>query len=95
MLDKAHKTLDKLSTLVHGLDAIEGIATQTLGKGAHEAFEALKIIAVIIDTLRSGFDGHLTEAAVKEEILSLSKTILDHDAAANQALHDKFDTKKR
>jgi hypothetical protein len=90
-LDKAHDALDKLSSAIHAIDAIEQIAKQTLGNEAKDAFEAVHIIAVIIDTVRAGFDGKLTVADVKAEIISLHKTISDNDAAADKALDEKFD----
>jgi hypothetical protein len=91
MVDKAHEALNKLGTIVHGLDAIEGIAKLVLGNPAQDAFEALHVIAVIVDTVRAGFHDKLTAEAVEKEITSLRITITGNDAAADQALNDKFD----
>jgi len=93
-LEKAHGALDKLGSAIHALDSIEQIAKQILGDEASDAFEAVHIIAVIIDTVRAGFEDKLTVGHVEEEIQSLRKTIVSNDAAADQALHDKFDTTK-
>ena len=90
-MNEARAIFNKLGTAIDALDAIEGIAKQVLGNKAEDAFEALHIIAVIVDALKSGFKGKLTVEEVQAEIKSLRKTILDNDAAADQALHDKFD----
>jgi hypothetical protein len=90
-LEKAHSALDKLGSAIHAIDAIEQITKQILGEDAEDAIEALHIIAVIIDTVRAGFEDKLTAKNVEDEILSLRRTILNNDTAADQALHDKFD----
>jgi hypothetical protein len=90
-LEKAHNALDKLGSAIHALDAIEAIAKQVGGGPAKEVFEAIHIIAVIVDTVRAGFEDKLTVKNVEDEILSLRKTILDHDIAFDLALHNKFD----
>jgi hypothetical protein len=101
MVDKAHAALDKLSTIVHGLDklstivhgldAIEGVAKHVLGDSTQNAFEALHVIAVIIDTVRAGLHEKLTVEEVQKEIQSLRVTIAGNDATANAALDKKFD----
>ena len=91
MVDQAHSALDKLSNVIHGIDAIEGIAKHVLGDSTQDAFEALHVIAVIIDTVRAGFHEKLTPEMVDKEIASLRATILGNDAAADAALNRKFD----
>jgi hypothetical protein len=91
MIDKAHSAFDKLGSAVHALDAIEQIAQQTLGDGVKDALEAVRIITLIIDTVRAGFDDKLAVKDVENEIKALRKTLLDNDTVADQALHDKFD----
>ena len=88
----AKNMLDKLGTLAHGLEAIEGIAKTTLGDKSKDAFEALHVISVIIDTLRNGLHNNtVTAASVDAGITFLQQALLDNDTAADQALHDKFD----
>jgi len=92
-MSEARAILDKIGTSLDALDAIGSIARQVAGKKGEEAIEALHIIAVIVDTVKEGFKGKLTVGEVQAEIKSLHKTIADDDLAADQALHDKFDTK--
>jgi hypothetical protein len=91
MIGSAQIALDKLSTLAHSIEAIESIAKEVLGDTSKDAFEALHIIAVIIDAVRSGFHDKLSVEDVRKEIKTLRATLQNNDAAADQALHDKFD----
>lgn len=91
MVDQAHSALDKLSNVIHGIDAIESVAKHVLGDSTQDAFEALHVIAVIIDTVRAGFHEKLTPENVEKEIQSLRTTIIGNDIAADAALDKKFD----
>jgi hypothetical protein len=83
--------LDKLKALFHGIDVIEQLAKQALVDNKFNAVEALRLIAGLIDTMRSGFADKLTIEAVEAEIQALCKALLGNDAAADKALDDKFD----
>lgn len=88
---EARSVVDKLGTAFDAIEAIESIAKQVLGNETKDAFEAMHIVAVIIDTLKSGFKGKLTIEEIQTEIKNLRTTLLDNDAAADATLHARFD----
>lgn len=87
---EARDVLDKLGTTIDAIEAIEGVAKHVLGDSTKDAFEALHVIAVIVDALKSGWKDKLTVAEVQTEIKNLRQTLLDNNAAADAALREKF-----
>jgi hypothetical protein len=92
-MSEARAIFNKLGTAFDALDAIEGVAKDALGanKTVTVAFEALHVISGMIAVLKAGFKGKLTVEEVQEEIKQLHLKTTANDAAADQALHDKFD----
>jgi hypothetical protein len=85
--DKAKDALKMLEVVLHGLETI-----QTLTKiGGDKAHQALDTIGAVIDGLIDGFNGKADAKTVEEAIKSLKDKLASNDAAADAALHKKFD----
>jgi hypothetical protein len=88
--ERATRSLDLLSTALHGLDAVSELAKGGAGGTGERAISILKVIEAVVDTIKRGFDGEVTAAAVHDELLKIRTALLTNDAAADAELDKKF-----
>lgn len=76
------------------LDVIAGLADKYGGDNGEHAATALKTIRAIIESVSQGFERKIDPQAVMKAIEAsvheLEHSLAANDAAARQALHDKF-----
>jgi hypothetical protein len=61
------------------------------GATAGTAASVLTVVKVVLDKLQEGYEGKLTVEQVRAEMKQLTDSLAANDAAADQALNDKFD----
>lgn len=75
------------------IDGLNAILTSVGGATGATAAGVLVVVKVILATVEEGFEGKITPERVREELAKLSVGMGANDAAADQALADKFKTK--
>jgi hypothetical protein len=77
-----------------GAEVLEVVFQLVGGATATTAASVLTVVRVILDKLRDGYEGKLTVEQVRAEMKQLTDSLAANDAAADQALKDKFDNKE-
>lgn len=78
--------LKMIGVALDGLDVIQGITRV----GGLEASKALATIGKVVSTLQEGMSGRASAQAVSAEIDELFASLASNDAAADEALREKF-----
>ena len=60
------------------------------GASTGTAASVITVVRVILEKLREGYEGKLTVEQVRAEMKQLTDSLVANDAAADQALKDKF-----
>lgn len=86
--DEALRLAELSAEVLGAICALVGGATATT------AASVITVIRVILDKLQEGYEGKLTVDQVRAEMKKLTDNLAANDAAADQALKDKFDNKE-
>ena len=84
-------TLDDYEKMVQTAVAGLKLAQSLTHVGGEGAADALAAISVILESLIAGHTGAITPEQAKADIDVLMSTLAQQDAAADTALHQKFD----
>jgi hypothetical protein len=74
-----------------GAEVLAVIFSLVGGATAGTAASVLTVVKVVLDKLQEGYEGKLTVEQVRAEMKQLTDSLAANDAAADQALNDKFD----